>query len=343
MKTSTQIVVTVGPKTESPEMTKNLISNGLDIARFNFSHDTHETFANRAKLLRRAAALKLKKIKILADLQGPRIRIGDLPAKGRTLRDGEKVTFSTHVCQDIKKNEIVIRDPYLHEDVKKGDIILLDNGTMEAYVLNVHQHKIETKITRGGILFSNKGINLPLTKTTTSALTEKDKSDIEFIKKMKFDYVALSFVSSAKDIEDLRALLGANGPKIISKIETTHSIDNLSEIIEVSDGVMVARGDLGVEFPIEKVPLLQKRIISKARWAGKPVITATEMLASMVENPVPTRAEVSDIANAVLDGTSAVMMSNETAVGKYPIEALKMMSRVVEETEQFIENRAVYL
>lgn len=343
MKTRTQIVVTVGPKTESPAMIKNLISSGLDIARFNFSHDTHETFAKRAKLIRTTARLRLKKVKILADLQGPRIRVGNLPAKGRVLKDGEKVTFCTNVCGDIQKNEIVIRDPYLHEDVKKGDIILLDNGTMEAYVLNIHQHKIETKITRGGILFSNKGINLPLTETTTSALTDKDKADIEFIKKLKFDYVALSFVSTKKDVLDLKKLLGKNGPKIISKIETAQSIQNLSEIIEASDGVMVARGDLGVEFPIEKVPILQKRIISKARWAGKPVITATEMLASMINNPYPTRAEVSDIANAVLDGTSAVMMSNETAVGNYPIESLKMMKRVVAETENYIENRAVYL
>lgn len=343
MKTRTQIVVTVGPKTESPAMIKNLIISGLDIARFNFSHDTHETFAKRAKVIRSIARRKLKKVKIIADLQGPRIRVGNLPSRGRELKDGEKITFCTNVCGEIKKNEIVIRDPYLHEDVEKGDIILLDNGTMEANVISVQQHKIETRITRGGILFSNKGINLPLTTTTTSALTEKDKADIEFIIKKKFDYVALSFVSNKEDVMELRKLLGENGPKIISKIETAKAIQNLAEIIDVSDGVMVARGDLGVEFPVEKVPLLQKMIISKARWAGKPVITATEMLASMVENHVPSRAEVSDIANAVLDGTSAVMLSNESAVGKHPILALKMMKRVVAETENYIENWAVYL
>jgi pyruvate kinase len=342
MARKTQIVVTVGPKTESPEMIKKLIEAGMDVARFNFSHDVHESFEKRAKLVRKYSPLR-KKVKILADLQGPRIRVGDMPKEGRTLKDGEKIVFTTHVCGAIKKEEVVIRDPYLHEDVKKGDVILLDNGIMEAYVTGVHEHKIEAKILRGGTLFSNKGVNLPLTKTTTSAITDKDKKDIEFIKKMKFDYVALSFVSCKEDLELLRHLLGEGGPKIISKIETGQAIQNLHDIIELSDAIMVARGDLGIETPMEKLPLLQKEIINKTKYAGKPVITATQMLDSMVKSPHPTRAEVSDIANAVIDGTSAVMLSNETAVGDYPLEALAMMAKVAEATEDYINNGKVLL
>lgn len=343
MTRKTQIVVTVGPNTETSEMVGKLIDNGMNVARFNFSHDTHETFAKRAKLIKNLSMRKFKKVKILADLQGPRIRVGDMPKAGRNLNVGETVVFTTNVCKDIKPHEIVIKDPHLHEDVKKGEVILLDNAVMEALVTSVTNHKITAKITRGGILFSNKGVNLPLTQTTTRALTDKDKKDILFIKKMKFDFVALSFVSSKQDVLELRELLGDKGPKIISKIETAQAMKNIDEIIDVSDGVMVARGDLGVENPIELVPLLQKEIISKARWSGKPSITATQMLDSMVKNPIPTRAEVSDIANAIFDGTSAVMLSNETAVGDYPIEALEVMNKVAEATENYISNRTYYL
>ena len=343
MSRKTQIVVTVGPATESKEMIAKLIDGGMNVARFNFSHDTHETFAKRAKTIRLIAARKLKKVKILADLQGPRIRVGEMPKEGRVLNDGETVVFTTHVCQAIAKDEIVIKDAFLHEDVKRGDVILLDNAVMEALVTKVNNHKITAKITRGGILFSNKGVNLPLTKTTTSALTDKDKRDIEFIKKAKFDYVALSFVSTENDVKELKQLLGEKGPKVISKIETAQAMENIDAIISASDGVMVARGDLGVENPIEKVPMLQKAIISKAKWWGKPSITATQMLDSMVKNPIPIRAEVSDIANAIFDGTSAIMLSNETAVGDYPLEALAVMDKVAVETENYIENRRCYL
>lgn len=342
MARKTQIVVTVGPKTESPEMIKKLIKGGMDVARFNCSHDVHETFEKRSNLIKKYTSFG-KKVKILADLQGPRIRVGNMPANGRVLQDGERVVFTTNVCKDIKKNEIIIKDPYLHQDVKPKDIILLDDGNMEAYVVKVCQHKIEAKIIRGGVLYSNKGVNLPLTKTTTSAITDKDKKDIEFAKKMKFDYVALSFVSGREDLELLRHLLGEKGPKIISKIETGQAIKNLNEIIELSDAIMVARGDLGIETPIERLPLLQKEIINKSRYAGKPVITATQMLDSMVKTPYPTRAEVSDIANAIMDGTSAVMLSNETAVGNYPLEALNIMAKIAVETEDYINNRKILL
>lgn len=339
MTRKTQIVVTVGPKCESSEMIQKLIESGMDVARFNCSHDTHETFAKRAEQIKQFSGSK--KVKILADLQGPRIRVGTMPPEGRILTTGENVVFSTHVCKDIKEDEIVIKDPYLHEDVKVGDVILLDNGTMELLVTNTHQHKIEAKVLHGGVLYSNKGVNLPLTQTTTSAITDKDKLDIEFAKEMKFDYVALSFVSCKEDLLLLRQLLGEDGPKIISKIETGMAIKNLHEIIELSDGIMVARGDLGIETPIQRLPILQKEIIYKAISAGKPVITATQMLDSMVNSPYPTRAEVSDIANAVLDGTSAVMLSNETAVGAYPLKALEMMVKVIEATEEYVNSRTV--
>ena len=333
---STKIIATVGPTCEKPSEIKSLISSGMDVARFNFSHDTHEVFKLRTKRIRSEAKRQKKEVKILGDLKGPRIRIGQLPKEGRQLNPGEKIVFTTNTCKDIRENEIIINDPYLHQDVKKGDMILLDNGSMEVEVKRVRQHKIEAEVIQGGILFSNKGVNLPRTKITTPAITDKDREDVRFAIRNKFDFVALSFVGTGQDIRDLRKLLGRSKVKIIAKIERQEALENFSEILKESDGIMVARGDLGIEAQLENVPIIQKEIIKQCRLYNKPAIVATQMLDSMVASPIPTRAEVSDIANAVLDGASAVMLSNETASGKYPIKALNWMRRIVEKTESYL-------
>jgi len=333
---STQIVCTIGPTCEKAGEIGELIENGMDIARFNFSHDTHDVFKKRLKLIRQKSKKLDRDVKILGDLKGPRIRVGKLPESGRTLAVGEKLIFTTNACNDIQADEIIINDPHLHNDVKKGDVILLDNGDMEVEVKKVRQHKIETIVVQGGVLFSNKGINLPRTKITTPAITEKDIADIKFAKRIGLDYLALSFVSTADDIIKLKKLLGRSKIKVIAKIERQEALENFSEILKVADGVMVARGDLGIETHLESVPVIQKEIIKQCRLYSKPAIVATQMLDSMVLTPIPTRAEVSDIANAVLDGASAVMLSNETAMGKYPIKSLVWMRRVVERTESYL-------
>lgn len=334
---STKIIATVGPTCEKPSQIKTLIEEGLNIARFNFSHDSHDVFSKRLKLLRSEAKKQKREIKILGDLKGPRIRVGELPAEGRKLEVGEKVTFTTNVCKDIRPTEIVINDPYLHQDVKKGEPILLADGEISLDVTKVHNHKIEAVVIHGGILYSNKGVNLPRTSITTPAITQKDREDIKWIRRNKLDYVALSFVSNAEDIRTLRKLLGRDKIKIVAKIERRLALDNFSEILKESDAIMVARGDLGVETPLENVPFIQKEIIKQCNLAGKMVIVATQMLSSMVSSPTPTRAEVSDIANAVLDGAGVVMLSNETASGKYPLLALEWMRKVVERTESYLK------
>lgn len=333
---STKIICTVGPTCESPEQIAALVKGGMDFARFNFSHDTHEVFLKRLKLIRKEAKNQGKEVQTIGDLKGPRIRVGKLPEDGRILNVGQKVIFTTPSCKNIKEDEIVINEPELHKNIKSGDVILLDNGDMEVVVKKVENHKIETKVVQGGVLFSNKGINLPHTKVTTPAITDKDEEDIKFARKAGLDYVALSFVSTAEDIIKLRKLLGRSGIKIIAKIERQEALENFQEILKMSDGIMVARGDLGIEAQLENVPIIQKEIIKQCRLFNKMVIVATQMLDSMVLTPIPTRAEVSDIANAVLDGTTVVMLSNETASGKYPLQALDWMRRIVERTESYL-------
>lgn len=333
---STSIVCTIGPTCESPEQLKKMVEEGMDIARFNFSHDTHEVFLKRLKIIRSEIKRQKRDVLVLGDLKGPRIRVGKLPEDGRVLAVGQKIIFTTSSDPKVNDDEIVINDPNLHKDLKVGDIILLDNGDMEVQVRKINRHKIETKVIQGGVLFSNKGINLPQTKVTTPVITEKDIEDIKFAKRAKLDYLALSFISTADDIRKLKNILGRSKIKVIAKIERQEALENFSEILKEADGVMVARGDLGIEAQLENVPIIQKEIIKQCRLFNKPVIVATQMLDSMVLTPLPTRAEVSDIANAVLDGATAVMLSNETAMGKYPLKALNWMRRVIERTESYL-------
>lgn len=335
----TKIVCTIGPATESEEMIEKLIAAGMRVARMNFSHDTHEAHGRRIDRVRKVAQRLGEDVKILCDLQGPKIRVSDFKNGPRRLNDNDKVVLVTNVCNVIHVGEICIEDPYLHTDVNVGDIVLIDDGLIELIVEEVEGHKIKCMVVNGGDLHPRKGVNLPLTTTTTSSLTEKDEDDLKYILTKNPDWIAISFVQTVEDITRLIELMGESKSKVMCKIERANAIDNLSEIIKKADGIMVARGDLGVEIPFEKLPILQKRIIKSCNYNETPVVTATQMLASMTHSPVPTRAEVTDIANAIMDGTDAVMLSNETTVGKYPIESVKTMARIIKETENFIFNR----
>lgn len=328
----TKIIATIGPASDSPEIIKKLVKEGLDIARFNFSHCTYEEFKARAAKLKKAAKEEGKQIAILQDLQGPRIRVGELPGESRELRDGDVVIFSTNIKND--KEIIFVDEPYLHADIKKGELIYLANGEMKLKVERVQGDKIYARVERGGTLYSRKGVNVPHTKLTTSGLTAKDIKDVKFGLKNGVDYVAISFVQTAGDVLKLKKLVGSKA-KIIAKIETALALKNIDEIIQASDGIMVARGDLGIEVAEEKLPFIQKNLIRQAAWHGKASIVATQMLLSMINNPRPTRAEVSDVANAVLDGADAVMLSDETASGKHPVQALEALVRIARQAEHY--------
>lgn len=335
----TKIICTIGPASDSEAKIKALIKNGMNIARFNFSHGAHEYHQEKIKLVRSIAKKVGKEVEVLCDLQGPKIRVSDFSDPPIKIRSRQEIILNTGRC-DIGKSdktvEIGIDDKYLHADVSKGDTILVDDGKIELKVVRVRECRIFCRVLNGGDLYPQKGLNLPSTSTTTNSLTAKDKRDIKFILTQKPEYVAISFVQNKDDIMKLRKLLDNPDIKIVSKIERAPAMDHLDDIIEESDMVMVARGDLGVEIPIERLPIMQKRIIKRSNYMAKPVITATQLLDSMTENPYPTRAEATDVANAVLDGTNAVMLSNETAVGKYPIKSIQMLVRIVEETEKFL-------
>jgi pyruvate kinase len=333
-------IATVGPASESHEHIDALIDGGMNIARFNFSHAVPEEIYSRNEKIRSLAEQKGKEVQILQDLCGRRMRIGKLEGGSRELKDGEKLTFYTNDAPEVQASEIPIRDDFLHQDIKAGNTILIESGKFYADVVEVdpERKRIVAVLGKGGTLLSNKGVNVPYVKLTSPALTEKDLKDVELGKELNFEYIALSFVQSTADVESLRKVILPH-QKIISKVEDPLGVENIDEIIEASDGIMVARGDLGVEMPLEEIPFIQKEIVSKCRYAQKPSIVATQMLLSMVYNPTPTRAEVSDVANAVLDGADAVMLSDETAVGDYPVEALKTLVKIVERTEKFLYDR----
>ncbi len=338
-----KIVATIGPASRSEAMLLRLIRAGLDVARLNFSHGTAEEHARTATLVRRLAKAEGRTVAILQDLQGPKIRVGEIDGT-LTLKRGAQVTLTTRSLAPTPESRraalragiIPVTYRRLLRDVKKGDTILLDDGLIQLRVLSTTTTEVVCRVIEGGPLTSHKGINIPGRKLSTPALTPKDRRDLAAGVKMGVDYVALSFVREAADIEVLkRALrrLKADIP-IIAKIEKPQAVENLDAILEHADGIMVARGDLGVELPPEDVPILQKRMIRAARCVGKPVITATQMLESMIHHPRPTRAEASDVANAIFDGTDAVMLSAETAIGAYPEEAVRMMSRIIERAER---------
>ena len=335
----TKIVCTMGPNTDNRAIMKELALNGMDVARFNFSHGDHAEHKHRLEILESVREELGIPIASLLDTKGPEIRTGKL-------KDGKKVTLKEGDLYTLTTEEIVgdetrgyINYAGLAEDVKPGDRILIDDGLIELHVRKVNGTDIVCRIENGGELGEKKGVNVPGVRVKLPALTDKDKEDIRFGVDAGFDFVAASFVRNADAIREIRAILDEKGSamQIIAKIENEEGIENIDSIIEASDGIMVARGDMGVEIPAEKVPHIQKMIIRKCNLACKVVITATQMLDSMIRNPRPTRAEVSDVANAVYEGTDAVMLSGETAMGSYPIEAVRMMSQIAEESEKYLD------
>lgn len=328
----TKIVCTLGPATSTPEALDALIEAGMDCARLNFSHGDREGHKRNYELVRAASARARRPVAILADLCGPKMRVGTFKDGKVDLETGAEFVFTT---DDVEGNSDRVSVNYkaLASDVKIGDRVLLDDGLLRLVVTHKTDTEVTTKVEVGGTLSNRKGLNLPGVDLSTPALTEKDKRDLDFaVNELGVDFLALSFVRAAKDVEETKAL--AKGTPVIAKIEKPEAIEALGEILDASDGAMVARGDLGVELGPERVPLLQKRIIRETNARGKLVITATQMLDSMIRNPQPTRAECADVANAVLDGTDAVMLSGETAVGKYPAEAVAMMAAIAVDVEQ---------
>ena len=336
----TKIICTMGPATENREILKQLIENGMNIARFNFSHGDYEEHKGRMNLVKSVREELGIPIAMLLDTKGPEIRTG-------VLKDGKKVELKEGAAFTLTTDEIVGDEKRVHitydglaEDLDIGNTVLIDDGLIALKVKNIHGSDIQCEVVNGGDLGERKGINVPNVSVRLPGLTDKDREDIIFGLSQGIDFIAASFVRSAECILEIKALLKEHGKPllpVIAKIENAEGIKNIDEIIHCADGIMVARGDLGVEIPAEKVPYLQKIIIQKCNENFKPVITATQMLDSMIRNPRPTRAEVTDVANAVYDGTDAVMLSGETAMGKYPADAVRMMSHIVESTEEHLD------
>ena len=341
----TKIVATIGPASESPQATYDLIKAGMDVARLNFSHGDHAEHLQRIKTIRSLSNRLEKPISILQDLQGPKLRVGDLPKEGILLEPDQQVYLSS-----VENNKsanlpsgivhyIPLEVPELHNQVKAGDHIMLNDGYQELEVEKIGEGFIQARVIQGGKLTSHKGVNFPGVSVNIPAFTEKDREDLLFGLSQGIDLVAMSFVKSAEDILTVRAVMREFSPEkantpIIAKLERPEAIQNLHEILEVADGVMVARGDLAVETSPAIVPIMQKKIIAEANEHNRLVITATQMLESMIQNPRPTRAEASDVANAIFDGTDAVMLSGETAMGKFPVRSVEMMASIIETAEQ---------
>lgn len=334
----TKIVVTIGPATSALDKMLVLIDAGMDVARINLSHATRADHIEMIETIRTASDSLGKEVAILIDLPGPKIRVGELPGSTITLNSNEIVTL-TGQPETVGDKKIPISYPGLASDLKMGDRILLSDGLIELKTLKIDPPEIRCKVVNGGVLESKKGVNLPDTTLRLPALTEEDRSGMAFAADMEADWIALSFVRGVEEVVSARkTLIKMNSDiPLIAKIEKHEAIDRIEEIVEASDGIMVARGDLGVEMPPENVPLMQKKIISLSRKVGKPVITATQMLESMVNNPRPTRAEANDVANAILDGTDAVMLSAETTIGKFPVESVLTMAKIAEATEPSLD------
>lgn len=330
----TKIVATLGPASSSPEIIERLFAAGVDLFRLNFSHGSHEDKRELIRNIRSISAKVGKEAGILADLQGPKIRTGKMAGGGMQLVKGKEVVIST---ADILGADGIIPTIYreLPADVVPGSRILLDDGLMELRVQRVSGNDVHCLVINGGLLKDHKGINLPGVRVSAPSLTEKDRVDLDFCLSEDVDYVALSFVRTAEDVEELKRIIYSRGKElpVVAKIEKPEALRNFNKILKVADAVMVARGDLGVEIRAEKVPLIQKKIIKACNEAGKPVITATQMLESMITNPRPTRAETSDVANAIIDGTDAIMLSGETAAGAFPVAAVETMARIALDLE----------
>ena len=340
----TKIVATIGPASQAPETIRKLILAGMDVARLNFSHGSYDDHARNVATLRSIAKELDTPVTILQDLQGPKVRVGKLPEGKITLTPGDLLSLIPEEDYTGQPATIPLDYPHAAEEAKPGAQILLADGLFEMVVVEVDgaRRALKCRVVEGGVLQSRKGVNFPALKLRLPSLTEKDKEDLAFGLAQKVDWISLSFVRTAEDLRSLKAILKAQGAtqSVIAKIEKPQAIDNLDEILDEADGIMVARGDLGVEMSPEKVPMLQKRIIESCNRRGLPVITATQMLESMIHDPRPTRAEASDVANAIIDGTDAVMLSGETAAGAFPVRAVEMMHRIAIETEAAIEFKA---
>ncbi len=334
----TKIVCTIGPTSREPEVLARLVSAGMDVARLNFSHGDEQTHAENIRRIREASEKAGRPVAILADLQGPKLRVGIMQEGGVPLTAGEALVLTTEPIIG-RPERVPVQYEHLPQVVSAGDRILIDDGMLELVVTSVTEREIVTRVVTGGLLSSNKGLNLPRAALSIPAITEKDREDLRCAIEQGVDWVALSFVRTAEEVLDLkgyiRELSALDHPTpVIAKIEKPEAVENIDAIIAASDGIMVARGDLGIETAPELVPMVQKLIIGKCNQARKPVITATQMLESMIRNPRPTRAEASDVANAILDGSDAVMLSGETAAGAYPVEAVETMVRIALEAEQ---------
>ncbi len=332
----TKIIATVGPACNTYEGIISLVHSGVDVFRLNFSHGKHDDHAEVVSIINKINEQYPFNIAILADLQGPKLRIGEVENNGVDLFDGDIITFTPEKCMGTRER-IYLSYPNFHNDVKVGEKILIDDGKIEVQITAIHDNNdVSAMVTTGGLLSSKKGINLPETKISLPALTEKDLLDIDFIIHQQIDWVALSFVRKPEDIRELRRILQEKGSnaKIIAKIEKPEALDQLREIILASDAIMVARGDLGVELPVEQIPMIQKNIIRKCIHRAKPVIIATQMMESMIDRVKPNRSEITDVANAVLEGADAVMLSGETAVGQHPALVVETMSKIISEVEK---------
>jgi pyruvate kinase len=331
----TKIICTIGPASEKPETIQELIFNGMSVARLNFSHGTPDDHEKKIHIIRRIAKEMDRPVAILQDLGGPKIRLGHIPEPGVRIDPGNHIILTTQTVEGSSQR-ISVSCPLLDKAVKSGDRILLADGFLELSVQSVNGSEIHCEVITGGILTSHKGINLPGETIPVTSMTDKDRQDLLFGLDQDVDYIALSFVRTAEDIRNIKEIIRRKNKDtpVIAKIEKHEAIVNYKDILDAADAIMVARGDLGVEVPLEEVPIIQKQLIQKANVAGKPVITATQMLRSMVDATRPTRAEASDVANAVLDGTDAVMLSEETAIGNYPVQAVQFMRLIVTEAEK---------
>ncbi len=334
----TKIVCTIGPASREPEMLRELMLAGMDVARLNFSHGDQSVHGENIRRIRAAAAEVGKPIAILTDLQGPKLRVGEMEGQGVLLSSGEEVILTTQPIVGHRA-EVPVQYARLPQEVKPGDRILIDDGLLGLEVLSTSETDIVCRVITGGLLQTNKGMNLPRASHAIPAITDKDRRDLRFVLERGVNWVALSFVRNSGEVRELKEIIqeqsGSRDPvPVVAKIEKPEAVDDIDGIIEAADAIMVARGDLAIETSPEDVPILQKMIIAKCNDAGKPVITATQMLDSMMRNPRPTRAEASDVANAILDGTDAIMLSGETAVGKYPLESVQTMVRIAQEAER---------
>jgi pyruvate kinase len=334
----TRIVCTIGPASREPEMLRQLMRAGMDVARLNFSHGDQATHAENIERIRAAAAEVGKPVAILADLQGPKLRVGTMEGEGVPLLEDTEVTLTTEDVIGRGPEALPVQYDNLPCLVKPGDRVLLDDGLLELRVLSIGDTQIHCRVVAGGVLKSNKGVNLPRAPLDIPAITAKDRQDLAFALARQVDWIALSFVRTADEMQELKRLIGDLSSQeepvpVVAKIEKPEALDNIDDIIAAVDAIMVARGDLGIEIPAEEVPIAQKRIIEKCNREGVAVITATQMLESMIHNPRPTRAEASDVANAILDGTDAIMLSGETSIGAHPVQAARTMVRIAEEVE----------